>query len=174
LSPFGAPFRTPIEYFRRTPAAGLICAALKTKIPMLKNLSAWRLFGGSAEAGSEPRRAFVLALLDIYQRYGVYIGGQLEYADLVREWPAAGFRRSDLEAGLDDAVAAGLLEFSSDCASPALTLLSTEMPSRSKAPLMARLRRRAADRTLQIQRSRVNGVAEWTGENRRHGADAAF
>ena len=141
---------------------------------MLKNLSAWRLIGGAVESDGEPRRAFVLALLDIYQRYGVYIGGQLEYADLVKEWPAAGFRRSDLETGLDDAVAAGLLEFSADCPSPALTLLSTEMPSKSRAPLMARLRRRAADRTLQIQRSRVSSPAEWGGENRRQGGAAAF
>jgi hypothetical protein len=126
---------------------------------MLKNLSAWRLIAGSAAADAEPRRAFVLALLDIYKRYGVYIGGQLEYADLVKEWPAAGFRRSDLETGLDDAVAAGLLEFSADCRSPALTLLSTDTPSKYKAPLVARLRRRAADRTLQLQRARLSGPA---------------
>jgi len=139
---------------------------------MLKNLSPWRLIGASTTVDGEPRRAFMLALLDIYERYGVYIGGQLQYADLVKEWPSAGFRRGDLEAGLDDALAAGLLEFSSERSAPTLTLLSTELPAKSAGTLVVRLGHQAADRTLQLQRSRRQHVREWSGPDRRRAPDS--
>lgn len=143
---------------------------------MLKNLSVWRVLNGSAQTvAGPPRRAFVLALLDIYKRFGVYIGGQLEYADLVKEWPASGFRRGDLETGLDEATEAGLLQFSEGGGEPTVMLLSTDMPAEAGTlNLGLRLRHQAADRALQIQRARHGGgsSAGWKGENRRRGAAA--
>jgi hypothetical protein len=135
---------------------------------VLKNLSAWRLLSGAEKTSSEPpRRAFVLALLDIYARYGVYVGGQLEYADLVKEWPHAGFRRGDLETGLDAAVEAGVLQFGDSEGEPIVVLRSTELPSESSVTFALRLRHQAADRTLQIQRAHHRSAPRWTGENRR-------
>lgn len=138
---------------------------------MLKNLTAWRLLNGASDANIAPRRAFVLALLDIYKRYGVYIGGRLEYADLVREWPAAGFRRGDLETGLDEAIDAGLLAFADDTFEPAVTLLS-DLPDAEPGTLVLRLRHKAADRTLQLQRAHRHNGGEWNGDNRRRGSGA--
>ncbi|MDB5969138.1 MAG: hypothetical protein JWQ90_1588 [Hydrocarboniphaga sp.] len=143
---------------------------------MLKNLSAWRLLSGSVQTGATPpRRAFVLALLDIYKRYGVYIGGQLEYADLVKDWPASGFRRGDLEAGLDEAVDAGLLKLSEGPGEPTVSLLSTDLPPEPSGTFARRLRHQAAGRTLQVQRSlHRSGATDWNGENRRRSAGAAL
>ena len=107
---------------------------------MIPKLSAWSLIRNATGADSAPRRSFVLAVLEIYQRYGVYIGGQLAYADLVQQWPAAGFRRNDLETALDDAVAAGLLSFDDRDGEPALVLLSTQWPEDPQRPLIQRLR----------------------------------
>ncbi|WP_428309486.1 hypothetical protein [Hydrocarboniphaga sp.] len=141
---------------------------------MLNNLSVWRVLNGSTQTvAGPPRRAFVLALLDIYKRYGVYIGGQLAYADLVQEWPASGFRRGDLETGLDEAVELGLLEFSQAAGEPMVSLLSAELPAETgELTLGLRLRHQAADRALQIQRARHGGgsAGGWRGENRRRSA----
>jgi len=141
---------------------------------MIPKLSAWSLIRNATGADSAPRRSFVLAVLEIYQRYGVYIGGQLAYADLVQQWPAAGFRRNDLETALDDAVAAGLLSFDDRDGEPALVLLSTQWPENSQRPLVQRLRQRAADHTLLLQRAhRRESSSPWNGDNRRaHGAAA--
>lgn len=143
---------------------------------MLKKLSVWRVLNGSVQTvAGPPRRAFVLALLDIYKRYGVYIGGQLEYADLAREWPVSGFRRGDLETALDEATDRGVLQLDEGTGEPTVTLLSTDLPSESDG-LTRRLRHQAADLTLQIQRAyrSSGGGPGWNGENRRRAAAPVY
>lgn len=133
---------------------------------MLDSFS-WRLLGKGPQAAELPRRAFVHALLDIYERFGVYVGGQLLYTDLVREWLASHFRRGDLEIALDDAIAWKLVSLTTADEGPVVVLLTSEVPYDASASTAQRLRDRAADRALLLQRARLASHEPWDGTERR-------
>lgn len=134
---------------------------------MLDSIS-WRLLGkGQQKHADHPRRAFVHALLDIYERFGVYVGGQLLYSDLVREWPLTNFRRGDLETALDDSLEWQLVSLADGAGGPAVVLLSTDVPADPDASMGQRLREKAADRALRLQCARLSNKQPWDGVERR-------
>jgi hypothetical protein len=134
---------------------------------MLDSLS-WKLLGRGAKGEGHPRRAFVHALLGIYERYGVYVGGQLLYSDLVREWPTTNFRAADLESAIDDALDWKMVSLADGDAGPAVVLLSPDIPLTPGASAAQHLRERAADRALRLQRARLAQRDPWDGIERRH------
>ncbi len=133
---------------------------------MLDSIS-WRLLGKAQQHADHPRRAFVHALLDIYERFGVYVGGELLFSELIKEWPASNFRRADLETALDDALEWGLVSLADGEAGPAVVLRGTEVPMDPGLTLAQRIREVAADRGLRIQRAKLANRQPWNGVERR-------
>lgn len=121
------------------------------------------------------KRSFVLTLLDIFQRLGVYVGGRLSYDDLASEWAATGFRRSDFDTAIDEAIAWGVVALEDGAGGPAVKLLV----DRAKAPpaeartFVDELLQRLAARRMMLARRLRSTAAEvparhsWLGHDRR-------
>ena len=116
-------------------------------------------------------RPLVLALIDIYSRFGVFIGGRLSFDDLLVEWRKSGFRGADLEIAIDEAIEHGLVELDPNTTAPTVALLSSRVPAPEDERLTKRIQTMAQDRTLQLQRARSTartGKHPWDGIDRRN------
>jgi hypothetical protein len=130
---------------------------------------------GAKSVGEYPsvtRRAALHSLLDIFERYGVYVGGHLQYSDLVKEWSRSGFRRGDFEQSLDDALGFGLLGFAiSDSGEPFVALMSTEIPAPTSGSRGKRLGIKALGAGLSAARTiEESRQSQWNGVDRRQNA----
>ena len=73
-------------------------------------------------------RVLVSSAIKLFDASGVYLGGQLLIADMVKDWHATGFREEDLKQALNCGAEWGVFAVSNSEWGPVAKLLSSNIP----------------------------------------------